>query len=80
VLKILIYIILYILNYIIDSFVASIEYELSNLNNYYYVRYLARWKHNLSCGEFERVARFVGYLLRAKGRDSWPSIIVRGSP
>jgi hypothetical protein len=55
--------------YIIDSFVVSIEYKLSNLNNYYFFRYTRRWEHDLSRSESEKFAHFVGYLLWPKGRD-----------
>jgi hypothetical protein len=63
--------------FIYIHFVVSIDYELSNLNNYYCVRYPTRWHHDFSCSELERVARFVGYPPRGKG--SWPSIIILDS-
>jgi hypothetical protein len=53
--------------YIIDSFVVSIEYELSNLNNYYFFRYTRKLEHDLSCSESERVVHFMGYPLQPKG-------------
>jgi hypothetical protein len=59
---------IYMYVYIIDSFVASIEYKLSNLNNYYFCRYRRRREHDLSRSESERVACFVGYFHWLKGR------------